>query len=344
VLVEGAIGVLEGSEKGGCPIVEGGGIVFVDVMKNVSSELVGDRGLGTRTEELSFGLEVMEAILKFSNGFRKGRVNFSEVCVGVGRGAERVAEEAGTSGDFSGGVPRVLIDVADSGLEAVAVPRREIWKWRGAGSRGKEMSFGKGKFDAKRFAKFGKGVEEVGDVSIGECGRGVVNDGGGVGLRAECIIVRRLVVEAAEFGTFKEFRVDLFEEDGESEGGEEGTKGVALGKTFGLNDGVPGVGRGTDPRSVGVGVKDIEKADDGRKGGIGSKDVMTGVTRDFIEHVDEVKEEDGAGGGSVMREVAVDKGLCRVNDEVGAAGNGNTELTIGKEEFDDLVVKDFHDE
>jgi hypothetical protein len=33
------------------------------------------------------------------------------------------------------------------------------------------------------------------------------------------------VVEATEFGTFKEFRVDLFEEDGESEGREEGTKG-----------------------------------------------------------------------------------------------------------------------
>jgi hypothetical protein len=46
------------------------------------------------------------------------------------------------------------------------------------------VGFGEGKFDTKRFAKFGKFIKEEGNVSIGECCRGVINDGGGVRLGA----------------------------------------------------------------------------------------------------------------------------------------------------------------
>jgi hypothetical protein len=49
-------------------------------MVDIGSKLVGAGGLGTGTKEWSFGLEVVETMLKFSNGFGKGRVNFSEVC------------------------------------------------------------------------------------------------------------------------------------------------------------------------------------------------------------------------------------------------------------------------
>jgi hypothetical protein len=113
-------------------------------MVDIGSKLVGDGFMDTGTEELSFGLEVVETMLKFINGFGKGRVSFSEVvCVGVCGGTKGVAKEAGTSGDFSRGVPRVLVNVTDGVLEAVSVPRGEIWKWRGAGSRCKEMGFGK---------------------------------------------------------------------------------------------------------------------------------------------------------------------------------------------------------
>jgi hypothetical protein len=86
-------------------------------MVDISSELVGDGGLGTGTKELSFGLEVVDTMLKFSYGFGKGRVNFSEVCVGVCRGTKGVTKEAGTGGDFGRGIPRVLVNVMDGGLE-----------------------------------------------------------------------------------------------------------------------------------------------------------------------------------------------------------------------------------
>jgi hypothetical protein len=75
------------------------------------------------------------------------------------------------------------------------------------------MSFGKSEFDAKGFAEFGKGVEEVRYVGIGEGSRGVVDDGGGVGLGAKSVIVRQLKVEPLEFRTFEEFGVDLFQDE-----------------------------------------------------------------------------------------------------------------------------------
>jgi hypothetical protein len=57
------------------------------------------------------------------------------------------------------------------------------------------VSFGEGKFDTKRFAKFGNFIKEEENVSIGECYRGVINDGGGVSLGAKGIIVRLLIIE-----------------------------------------------------------------------------------------------------------------------------------------------------
>jgi hypothetical protein len=71
------------------------------------------------------------------------------------------------------------------------------------------------------------------------------------------------VVEPAKFRTFEEFGIDLIEEYGKSKGGEEGTEGVALSKALILDDGVPSMGRGTNPRSIGVGIKDVEETNDG---------------------------------------------------------------------------------
>jgi hypothetical protein len=45
----------------------------------------------------------------------------------------------------------------------------------------RRWALGKDKFDAKRFAKFGKFIKEEGNVSIEECFKGVINDGGNVG-------------------------------------------------------------------------------------------------------------------------------------------------------------------
>jgi hypothetical protein len=70
---------------------------------------------------------------------------------------------------------------------------------------------------------------------------------------------------------------------------------------------------------------------------------MTGVARNLVEHINKVKKEDGTGGGGLMREVAIDKRLCGVDDKVRATRHSNAKLTIGKQEFNDLVVEYFHD-
>lgn len=120
---------MEVGKEGGGPIVEGGWIVFIDVVVDISGELIGDGSLGAGAEQLGFGLEIMEAGLEFGGRFREGGDDFSEVVVCVGRGAKGVAEEADAGGDFSRRIPGVLIDVVKGSLEAVLVPRREEGEW-----------------------------------------------------------------------------------------------------------------------------------------------------------------------------------------------------------------------
>jgi hypothetical protein len=81
-----------------------------------------------------------------------------------------------------------------------------------------EVSFGEGKFDAKRFAKFGKFgkfIKEERNVSIVEW-RGVINDGGCVCLGAKGDVTRLLIIEKSEFRMIKEKRVDLIQKYGKS--------------------------------------------------------------------------------------------------------------------------------
>jgi hypothetical protein len=120
------------------------------------------------------------------------------------------------SSNFSGSVSRILIDVVNGYLEGMSV----FWVWKGGRigscSRCEEVGFDEGKFNAKRFAKFGKFVEDGENVSIGSCCRCVIHDGGGVSLGAKGVIIRLLIVETSEFRSFMKKGVNFFEEDGES--------------------------------------------------------------------------------------------------------------------------------
>jgi hypothetical protein len=82
------------------------------------------------------------------------------------------------------------------------------------------VGFGKGKFNAKRFAKFGEFVEEEGNARIGEYDRHIINNGGGVGLGAKDVIISLLIVETSEFRSFMKQGIDLLEGYEESESGE----------------------------------------------------------------------------------------------------------------------------
>jgi hypothetical protein len=64
-----------------------------------------------------------------------------------------------------------------------------------ASSGGENMSYGKGKLNAQRMAKFRKTFKEERKISIGEGDRIVVDDGCSMGLGAKEIVVRLLVVE-----------------------------------------------------------------------------------------------------------------------------------------------------
>ena len=69
-----------------------------------------------------------------------------------------------------------------------------------------------------------------------------------------------------------------------------------MSKAIMLDEMGPGAGRFADPTDVGVRIEDIKIANEGGKRGGRCNDAMACLARDFIEHVDEIKEEDDKGG------------------------------------------------
>jgi hypothetical protein len=78
------------------------------------------------------------------------------------------------------------------------------------------------------------------------------------------------------------------------------------------------------------------------------KGLVGGITRDSVEHVDNVKERRAWCGGKVGCKGAVDilveLGLGGVKEEIDAAADGNTKLTFFEEENGEVVSIESHDD
>jgi hypothetical protein len=79
----------------------------------------------------------------------------------------------------------------------------------------------------------------------------------------------------------------------EDKAGKEGAEGAALGEAFLLKKGGPGGSFGTEPAGVGGVIEHVEEGDEVAEGGVAAKDRAAGFLGDRVEHIDDVKEEEG---------------------------------------------------
>ena len=77
-----------------------GEVIFVNMMINISSEVISDRRESARAKKLSLSLEISKASGEFINRILKSKKLFVKIGSCESRRADRKAEEANTSGDF----------------------------------------------------------------------------------------------------------------------------------------------------------------------------------------------------------------------------------------------------
>jgi hypothetical protein len=89
----------------------------------------------------------------------------------------------------------------------------------------------------------------------------------------------------------------------EDEAGKEGAEGAAFREPldFLLEKKGPSGCFGTEPAGVGGVVEHVKEGDEAAEGGLAAKDGEAGFSGDGVEHVDDVKEEEGMCGGGLAR-------------------------------------------
>jgi hypothetical protein len=142
--------------------------------------------------------------------------------------------------------------------------------------------------DAVRAADAFKFSDVEGEVLVTEASTSVVDVGEACG-GGEWVV--------AGGGARGEGKVEFSEDLIEDEAGKEGTEGAALGEAFLLEKGGPGGGFGTEPAGVGGVIEHVEEGGEAAECGVAAKDGAAGFTGDGVEHVDDVKEEEGMGRG-----------------------------------------------
>jgi hypothetical protein len=108
-----------------------------------------------------------------------------------------------------------------------------------------------------------------------------------------------------------------------------------LGETFILEKGRPRTVFGTVPTDVGTVVKHVKKWEEAAEGRMAVKNKAAGFAGDGIEHVDNVKEEEGVGGGLIGGleggNMGFNGGTGEMNDGINTTRDTNTELALGQE-------------
>jgi hypothetical protein len=154
----------------------------------------------------------------------------------------------------------------------------------GTGDGGEELGLGEAEVDAMGVAEAVEFSDVEREVDVAEGGAGVI-DVGQVGGGREGVGVGG--------GTGSEGVVEIGEDFVEDKAGKEGAEGAALGESFLLEKGGPGGGFGMEPAGVGGVVEHVEEGDKAAEGGVVAKDGAAGFSGDGVEHVDDVKEEEG---------------------------------------------------
>jgi hypothetical protein len=159
----------------------------------------------------------------------------------------------------------------------------------GTGDGGEELGLGEAEADAimevAEAVEFGDVEREV---DVAEGGAGVV-DVGQVGGGREGV--------GAGGDTGSKGAVEIGEDFVEEEEGKEGAEGASLREPFLLEKGGPSGSFKMEPAGVGGVIEHVEEGDEAAEGGVAAKDGATGFLGDGVEHVDDVKEEEGMCGG-----------------------------------------------
>ena len=114
------VGSLDAGDKGRSPVCQRrrGSQVILIVVVDISSEKVGNRGLGAGAEEGKGSVLVCKCGSEGGDIGSVGGSSLGEELVGKGDSAQRLAKEPGTSGDFRAvvGFGRVT-EVGEAGLD-----------------------------------------------------------------------------------------------------------------------------------------------------------------------------------------------------------------------------------
>jgi hypothetical protein len=230
-----------------------------------------------------------------------------------------LTEVAGARSQFCVGAEKM------EGLAEVGCVRRRKGGW-GTGDGGENLGLGEAKMDAMGGAEaieFGD-VERKVDVAKARAG---IIDVGKVGGGREGV--------GTSSGAGGKGEVELSEHLVEDKTCKEGTEWAALREAFGLEEERPGGGFGTVPACVGRVVEHIKKGKETGEGWVAEEYGATGFPRDGVEHIDNVKEEEGVGGGLAssleVSNVSFDSSAGEVDNSVEAAGNTDTKLALGEQ-------------
>ena len=133
----------------------------------------------------------------------------------------------------------------------------------------------------------------------------------------------------------------------EDKGSKDGAKRAALGETFGLEEESPCTIGFAVPIFIGSGIDKVKEREEAAEVRVGGKGSTCRFTGDGIEHVDNIKEEEGMGGGLAegfqFGDVAIKKDLGEVDNGVKATMNANAKLTLRGEVGSKIMGEVGHD-
>jgi hypothetical protein len=150
-------------------------------------------------------------------------------------------------------------------------------------------------------------------------------------------IVTRLTGAEAFGGTLKELFVDGFKQLVKDKADKDRSQGGTLGEALVSEEEIGGAVRASEVTAVRGTIHEVEIGKEGMELGVVLKGMVGGVMRDGIEHVDNIKGEQGSVqgevGGKGTVDILVELSLGGVvKEEINAAVDGNTKLTFFEEE------------
>ena len=143
-------------------------------------------------------------------------------------------------------------------------------------------------------------------VNVGEADAGIIDNRHCHGFAALIVVIGRVVGPLAALCTLAKFCVDWGGGLEEDEGSKEAAEGTSLGEAFLLLEGGEGVLWCAVPDGVVMVVEVIKEGDQAFEIVATEQFIARCVSGDGVEHVFDIKKEEGASGGGVVCHVAID--------------------------------------